>query len=204
MKTLKTTFLLLAIAIFASSNIFISCSKKDEDLPIITAKVFPEENFWQGFINNAGFVNQTSNTGNMSYGFQFKPKVKGKINSFIIKIPQTENNIVVTIRKRGTLESVGKEIFNVTASNSDFVKVITPIQLDKDVSYLIIVSTNSYFNYIRTSSNQVIISGNLDIQGNFYSTSADGGSGIGYFNDYFDVIQSEIKGNISFNFQQTE
>jgi len=197
MKSIKIAFAILAFAFIS-----ISCSKSDNQTPT----VYPEENFWQGFINNAGYSNPTPiNTGNnMGYGLQFKPKVKGKINSFVVKLPQT-GSVWITLKK-GDLytTSIYEENFNVTTSNTDFLKVITPIELEKDTKYYLIVVSTNYFEYNRTSSNQAVISGNIEIDGTSYASNGDSGSGLSNFSNSFNDIWNEMYGNVSFNFQRTE
>ncbi len=199
MKTIK-----IAISILALIFLLTSCSKSDDSS--VAPKVYPEENFLQGFLNNSGFVNPTSQASSMGFGFQFKPKVNGKINSFVLKLPQVENEVRVTLKKEDVFSAaIYDELINVTTSNTDFVKVITPIQLEKGVNYYLIVKTyNSFYKYSRTSSNQAVISGNIEIIGSDFGVQADGGSGISYFNGLFTSIYDSMCGNISFNFQQTE
>jgi hypothetical protein len=98
MKTVKTTFALFAITLFASSILFISCSKKDE--PIVTPTQAPEQNPLAGYLAATGFDQVTSNNINLinsEFGLSFKPLVNGKITAFVVKIPDVNATLRMTI-----------------------------------------------------------------------------------------------------------
>lgn len=200
MKSLKIKISKI-ILLFTSVIIVFSCSKKDED-PVPASKVYPEENFWQGFINNAGFNAPTNISANKTSLCVFIPKVKGKINSYVIKIPVAGN---VEVRLFDYTTS-GSYLINetITVPNTEYVKIVTPIELIKDHKYLLSMNCQNYYSYTRTSTLVPVNSGNISITHfGLYSgrlfTLSDYGGNLDALN-----IDNTIGGNISFNFQQTE
>lgn len=198
MKTSKTTIFFLVLII-----ITFSCSKKDDEVTT-TPKVYPEENFWQGFIINAGFTSPTPNNSALKeFGYKFIPRVKGKINSVVVKLP-VSGSVGVRIWDLTTGARIGEEIFTVPTANIDFTKTITPLSINKDKEYVITVYSENYYKYQRTSTVYPINFGNITISNFDFAngTATSLSDFVGSFGSVF--IGNEINGNVSFNFQQTE
>lgn len=198
MKTLKTTILILTLI-----TLTFACSKKDDEVTP-APKVYPEENFWQGFIINAGFTSPTSITSTLKeFGYKFIPRVKGKINSVVVKLP-VSGSVGVRIWDLTTGARIGQETFTVPTANVDFTKTITPLSINKDKEYAISVYSENYYKYQRTSTVYPINSGNITIS-NFDFANGTATSLSNFVTSFGSVfIGNEINGNISFNFQQTE
>lgn len=197
MKTITTILLLI---------ITFSCSKND---PAPVPKVYPEENFLPTFLTNSGlslystFIDENTNA---EFGLAFKPLVKGKINSFIVRIPQANNVIRVTLWDKTTKNVITTENVSITATDGDIsvVKVITPIQLEKDKEYVISFNTNDSYYYVKiinnvsydvaynVTCNNIIITDFLYENGSAQTFPSHSDANVNFF------------GNVSFNFQQTE
>ena len=184
------TILLLLTTIF-------SCSK-DESKPTI----YPEENPMQGILTKTGF-NQVSphlDYPSTEFGFSFKPSVKGKINAFVVKIPSSNSNIRATLWDVATKTVIRTEVIEVTNANSSTTKTIIPIELTINKEYLLSINTNQYYDYFEINdavANYPLAINNIVITNcSFLETS----------NQTFPTISldTEIFGDISFNFQRTE
>jgi hypothetical protein len=200
MKSIKVT--LFSFAILFS---FLSCEKKEDTTPTPTPKVYAEENFWQGFLIDGGFLAPTVvNSPLQEFGLKFIPRVKGKMNSVVVKIP-IAGNVGVRIWDLTTGARIGESYFNIPTANADFTKVITPIALTKDKAYAITLYADTYYKYQRSSTVFPITSGNITISNFDRSVAGTATSLSGFVGSFSDVsIGNEINGNISFNFQQTE
>ncbi len=202
---MKTHF--LKTALILATTFFISCSKDDAPEAPPIATIYPQENFWDGFISNGGYSNQMIQSTRMGHLIKFRPKVKGKINSFVIKQPQV-GNIAIWLKKESSNNSnniYDSDILAISTSNTNYVKTITPIELEKDSFYYLIFTSTSSFKYNKTINISPIISGNIEIIGNDFGSNADGGSGFSYFNNLYQPnLNNEMYGNVSFNFQRTE
>ena len=161
MKNLKK-LACITISIFA-----LSCSKKD-DSP--TAPVYKEENFYEGFLINSGYIELTVNYINSSLnyegGFEFSPMVKGKITSLVVKIPDIKNNLKITLWDQVTKTVLRTETVNVASANTQYVFDIIDIDLIKDKEYCISMNTDDYYVRSRqdnTNATYPIIVGNIKV-----------------------------------------
>jgi hypothetical protein len=200
MKSIKVTLFSLAI-LFS----FFSCEKKEDTTPTPTPKVYAEENFLQGFLIDGGFLAPTAVNASLNeFGFKFIPRVKGKMNSVVVKIP-VAGSVGVRIWDLTTGARIGEEIFTVPTANADFTKTITPIALTKDRAYAITMYAYDYYKYQRTSTVYPITVGNITISNFDQSVAGTATSLSGFVGSFSDVfIGNTINGNVSFNFQQTE
>jgi hypothetical protein len=195
MKTFKQTILYLATIL-----LFISCSKDDN--PAQAPVVYNEENPLQAFLTSSGF-NQVSTPGSapsdLIAGMSFKPTVKGKINAILVTLPLVNNNLKVSFWDNATGALLQQEIVNVSSANTEFVKLITPLQLEKDKTYVISMQTNSA--YVRSRADQAnapypVTAGNIQILAYREGTNLSAIPSLSYYNAY--------GGDCSFKFQQTE
>ena len=203
MKTIQSAIALSLIAIFgicfASSFMLVSCSKTDDNSGAKT--VFPEENFLQSFLTITNFNQQISNqsvTSYQNFGITFKPQVNGTINSIVLKLPQSDGNVIIRIWKVSTQALLKTFPVVAAANNIEVTTTIDKIPLLKDEEYIITMKVKSWFYRKRTNSSNVsypVLVNNINIINvvNFNIDTFPSAS----LNNYY-------AGDISFNFQQTE
>ena len=196
MKTLKTIFTLLAISIFT-----ISCSSDDDDDSV----KYAEENPLDAYMAGSGFSQKAvdvKNSGIYEYGFSFKPKVTGKINSLIVKIPDVNPALRITVWDAATKTVIKSETINVATANITIEKAISPIALTKDKEYYFTVNSDDWINRTKTDGSAAaypITAGNIVITGYAYisSTASETLFPTNLRNTYY-------AGDMTFKFQQTE
>ena len=196
MKTLKTIFTLLAISIFT-----ISCSSDDDNDSV----KYAEENPLDAYMAGSGFSQKAvdvKNSGIYEYGFSFKPKVTGKINSLIVKIPDVNPALRFTVWDAATKTVIKSETINVATANITIEKAISPIALTKDKEYYFTVNSDDWINRTKTDGSAAaypITAGNIVITGYAYisSTASETLFPTNLRNTYY-------AGDMTFKFQQTE
>jgi len=196
MKTLKTIFTLLAISIFT-----ISCSSDDDNDSV----KYAEENPLDAYMAGSGFSQKAvdvKNSGIYEYGFSFKPKVTGKINSLIVKIPDVNPALRITVWDAATKTVIKSETINVATANITIEKAISPIALTKDKEYYFTVNSDDWINRTKTDGSAAaypITAGNIVITGYAYisSTASETLFPTNLRNTYY-------AGDMTFKFQQTE
>jgi hypothetical protein len=199
MKNLKSIALLFIIML-------VSCTKKDNPTAIpASANNFPEENPLSGYLNATGFNEKTDaiqvTTGALECGYGFKPKFKGKINAFVVKIPLENTTLKVTLWDIATQTAIKTETINATAA-TEVVKIITPIELQKDKEYGISINTTTFYNHERTNGTAAtypVAAGNLEITRFANLLTALNTSTLPTTED-----KSYYAGDVSFKFQRTE
>jgi hypothetical protein len=196
MKIFKSVIAIITVFVFVTS-----CSKSDATLSAPT--VYSEENFLPAFLDESGYVSVSSST---NFGVViFRPKVKGKINSFIVKLPQAENSLIKIwdVTSNSVLIS---EVVEVISPNTNTVKVINPLILEKDKDYAISICASNIYKYTRSiSSSPPITIGNIQVRGYMPSIGcATSGSSFNAPLSQGVGFGTEIYGSASFNFQQTE
>ena len=109
MKTLKTIFAILSIAIFT-----VSCSNDDDNSP-----KFQTENPLAAYYTQTGFTTSTNfiNSGDYEFGLVFTPTVKGKIKAITLKLPATNPSLRVTIWDYTTKTVLRSETLNVATAD---------------------------------------------------------------------------------------
>lgn len=195
---MKKTIFLFAI-IFS----LFSCSKSDDTPATVT---YQEENPLSGFLTSTGFSQNATtyiNTGAEAFGYSFIPKVKGKIKAILVKLPSTDNNVVVKIWDKATGTAVYSTTINVATAGTEISTTIPDLELTKNHEYLISMGANYLYKHTRADQNEVsypINSGNITITG-FYRT------GFAYSYDVLPETNGggyEFRGDVNFKFQQTE
>ncbi|MDQ1163893.1 hypothetical protein [Flavobacterium sp. SORGH_AS_0622] len=196
MKALKTILTLLLIAVST-----VSCSSDDDK----DAVKYNEENPLDAYMAGSGFSQKAvdvKNSGIYEYGFSFKPTVTGKINSLIVKIPDVNPTLRVTLWDAATKTVIKSETINVATANVTVEKAISPIALTKDKEYFFTVNSDGWINRTKTDGSAVtypIVAGNITITGYAYisSTAAETIFPTNARNTYY-------AGDVTFKFQQTE
>lgn len=168
MKIPTLTTKAFKIALLAIITIFsvLSCRKDDEP----TVKTYQEENPLQSYLTTAGlsvnkdYVNENSN---FEFGIEFTPLVKGKINALVVNIPDTNPTLKVTIWDATTKSILRTELINVTSSNVNVTKDITPVNLEKDKKYAITFNSNDWHYRTKNDASNItypITAGNIRIE----------------------------------------
>jgi hypothetical protein len=153
---------IIALLIFGA----VSC-KKDKAEPAPT--VYPEESFLDGYLNSTGFSQALTNVvnfNNYELGLEFKPTVKGKITSLLVKLPDVRTDLRVTIWDKATQMPIRIETVNVAVANTQYDFDIADLELVKDKEYAITMNSNDY--YLREKTNGTaatypVVSGNITI-----------------------------------------
>ncbi|WP_269234409.1 hypothetical protein [Flavobacterium flavigenum] len=192
MKTLKSIFTILSIAIFT-----VSCSSDDDNSP-----KFKTENPLAEYYTKTGFttVSNFVNSGDYEFGLVFTPTVKGKITAITLKLPATNPNLRVTIWDYDAKTVLRSETLNVATADVEVKKVISELNLEKDKKYLISMNSNDWYKKNKADNSAAtypIVAGNIT------------------FNEYrwlsgtAQIFPTSISatynaGDLSFDFQQTE
>ena len=149
MKTLKSTitFLLILIAL-------ISCSKDNDDsAPVIQIST---QNPLEAYLAATGYNQQTvpniNNASTYEFGISFTPLVDGKLTALIVKIPDVNPNLRVTIWDKTTGAILRTELVNVSSSGVETSKTISAIDLTANREYAITMNSNDYYRHSKTNN----------------------------------------------------
>lgn len=197
MKTLKTIFTILSVALLT-----ISCSSDDDKEDSVK---YNEENPLDAYMAGSGFSQKAvdvKNSGIYEYGFSFKPTVTGKINALIVKIPDVNAALRITLWDAATKTVIKSETINVPTANVTVEKAITPIALTKDKEYFFTINSDDWINRTKTDGSAAtypITAGNIVITGYAYisSTASETIFPTNARNTYY-------AGDMTFKFQQTQ
>lgn len=192
MKTSKTIFAILSIALFT-----ISCSSDDDNSP-----KFKTENPLASYYIQTGFTTSSNfiDSGDYEFGLVFTPTVKGKINAITLKLPATNPNLRVTIWDYDTKTVLRSETLNVATADVEVKKVISEMALEKDKKYLISMNSNDWYKKSKADNEKAtypVVVGNIVI--NEYRWLS------GTAQTFPTTIATTYNaGDLSFDFQQTE
>lgn len=197
MKTIKTLFTILSVALLT-----ISCSSDDDKEEAVK---YNEENPLDAYMAGSGFSQKAvdvKNSGIYEYGFSFKPTVTGKINALVVKIPDVNAALRITLWDAATKTVIKSEMINVPTANVTVEKAITPIALTKDKEYFFTVNSDDWINRTKTDGSAAtypITAGNIVITGYAYisSTASETIFPTNARNTYY-------AGDMTFKFQQTQ
>jgi hypothetical protein len=201
MKTLNTKLALLAFTFFTIAT-NISCSKNDDPmvtpLPVVLA---PLQDPLQGYLAASGFDQVTTNRtnqGNTETGYSFIPSVNGKITAIVVKIPDTNPTVRVTIWDKTTSSVISTEILNINSANTEIIKPIIPINLIKDKEYVISMNTDDY--YLRKKNDNSNVTYPFIVE-DIKITSCRGGGGAAQIIPTIEPVDRFL-GDCSFKFQK--
>jgi hypothetical protein len=188
--------LMIALLLFGA----VSC-KKNKAEPAPT--VYPEESFLDGYINSTGFsqtIQTILNSSNYEVGLEFKPTVKGKITSLLVKLPDVRTDLRVTIWDKATQMPIRTETVNVAAANTPYDFDIADLELVKDKEYAITMNSNDWYDRKKTNgtnANYPVVSGNITLISTKYANvTAQTYPTVQYSNSY--------SGDCSFKFKQID
>ena len=151
MKNLKTfkTISIFAFALFAITILSMSCSKNDDPIAVTPVTTLaPEQDPLQGYLAASGFNQVTTNRinqGDIETGYSFIPLVNGKMTAIVVKIPDANPTLRVTIWDKTTSSIISTEILNINSANTEIIKPIIPLELVKDKEYVISMNTNDHY-----------------------------------------------------------
>ena len=163
-KNILKKALLLVLSVLS-----ISCSKENNEAAPVPTVIAPEQNPLPGFLEITGFNQKTVNyinQPNFEFGISFIPLVDGKMTAIVVKIPDTQIGLRVTIWDKSSGEVLKTEIIDITTANVIFTKSITALNLLKDKEYIISFNSNDYCYRSKTNDSQVtypVIVGDLKI-----------------------------------------
>lgn len=194
MKILKLSIVLLTLVVLTS------CSKDDGP----TAPTFPEENFLSEYLSKSSLdqeeLKSINSTNSYEFGVEFTPKVKGKITSFVVKLPDANNSLRITLWDATAKTVIKTETVNVDEADKVKTFAIDAITLTKDKKYMITMNSNDWFSRRKSDRSQVtypIESGNINVERYGFSLGTDQVYPGAFPDNYY-------AGDLSFNFQQTE
>lgn len=193
---MKTTITKTAFALLAFGMLFTACSKDDNK------GGFPEENPLAKYYEATGFTNSTNliNGSSSEFGLAFSPKVKGKINALTVRIPDANPNLRVTIWDYDQKIILRTEFVNVATANTEVVKSISAMDLEKDKKYMITMNSNDFYKKARADNSAAtypVTAGNIVFH-SYAWISASGQT----FPTSIDYTYNG--GDLSFVFQRTE
>jgi hypothetical protein len=171
------------------------------------AKVYSEENPLAGFLQKSGADQKVSTfvyTGGLYYenGFSFKTLQKGILKSFVVKLPDADANLEVTLWDLATGNAIKSEVMYISTANTEFTKAITPVNLVSGKEYMVTMQASSEFAHYKNDVSDIVYPqtiGNIAVMHNY--TAAN----ITTMPDTINNISSKkCYGDISFVFQQTE
>lgn len=198
-KILRSSVLALSVI---STMFVVSCRSDDDDKKVTYLE---ESHILNGFLNNSGF-NQTSanfvNSGNYEFGLAFTPKVKGKINSFTVKIPDANSNLRITVWNYETKEVIKSEVLNVTASGAVVTKSVTGIELQKGIKYLLTMNSADWYKAAKTDNSKIVYPltiGNIEFNDYLWGTST-----VSEFKFPGNISKDYYAGDVDFTFQQID
>lgn len=153
MKSNLTKFLkvsLLATTIL-SVSVISACKKKNNEPPVTEP-----QNPLAGYLAATGFNQKKDNFINApssyEFGLSFKPLVNGKLTEIVVKIPDINPSLRVTIWDKATATILRTELIAVTSSDTEIIKLISPLDLVKDKDYFISFNSSDYYNRSKTDN----------------------------------------------------
>lgn len=191
-----------------------SCSTEEIDAKPVTENLelpqvpietnFTEENPLQTFLSMTRYNEYQTLCTNQSVfkevGFKFKTLEKGTMNAIAIKIPITNNSLLVTIKDDDSNQTLRTETINVTTADTEITKTIVPVKLGKNKIYTITMKSKIHYKRFRSDYSQPqypVNAGNIKIitpVSNEFSSDGITMGGTGNF----------YSGDCSFTFLRTE
>src|SRR6218665_185297 len=134
-------------------------------------------------------------------GFSFVPNTIGKINAFLVKLPQMNDHVRITVWDKETATLLRTEYMDVISVNSYVTLEIKPLALQKDKEYVVSI-TNDDFIICKKQENGPDVTypvavGNITITGSIRQLSNATAMPDTY-------VQNSIGGICSFLFEKTE
>lgn len=184
----------------------VSCSSDNDDSVQDAPVVAMTENPLPEFLSQHHFDDNTityiDDNNNYEMGFAFRPLVSGQINSVVLKIPQPNTNIRVTIWDEDNGSVLRTIYVDALEANVASTKTIEPLVLEQNKAYMITMNANDYYfgilNFLPEPLQYPYIYGNISITGSAIAISNSGQE-----MPAADMINATA-GWCSFEFQQAE
>lgn len=165
---------------------------------------FTEENPFPVFLSTTRYNEHVTLCSDVSsfksVGFKFKTLEKGIINSLTVKIPVINNNLIVTITDAVSNQTIRTEAINVLSANTQTIKTIVPLELEKNKTYYITMRTTNHYKHFRADFSQPqypVTVGNIKIVTPVTSEFSANGTELGGTGNF-------CSGDCSFTFLRTE
>lgn len=154
------------------SLLLVNCSNDDDANVVIPPAPAPvEENPMQGYLTSSGFdlVQNFVNAGDYEFGLKFKPKVNGEIKKLVVKIPDNQTNLRITLWDASVTPKVvvATEVIYSVSAGVETIKSISPIAVTANKEYMLTMNTNDWYKRYKSSGSATypIESGNISITG---------------------------------------
>lgn len=176
MKTIFSTttkFLKVALVValaFSMTN----CSKDDDPAPVAN----PEVNPLAAYLTTTGFNQVTTNQINLSsyeFGLSFIPNVNGKITALVVKIPDANPTLRITIWNKTTATVLKTETINYATAGVEVTKAIDALNVTAGTEYFVTFNSNDWYDRRKTDSSNItypVTVGDISITSYAYRTGA--------------------------------
>lgn len=192
---IKAKFIKVALVMAITFSLY-NCSKSDDPA------TNPEVNPLSSYLAATGFSEKTTNfinLGTYEFGLSFKPIVNGKITAFVVKIPDTNAALRMTICNKTTATVLRSETINYATPGVEVTKEISGLDVVAGTEYFVTINSNDWYEHKRNDSSNItypIVIGDLSITGYAYiGGTAQAMPTIPYLSYY--------GGDISFKFQKS-
>ncbi len=197
---MKSKIIILLLSIVTLT----ACSKND-DQPA-AAKVYPEENPLALYLTNSGFNQKTTNfinSGTYEFGYNFKPKVKGRVGAVTFKIPAPATNVRVTIWDAATKVPLRTAVIPNVVANTEVRQSIDPLDVTAGTNYLLSYNGDDWYKREKTDGSDSVYpidAGNILITGYCWGSTTPAAQTY----PVNTTSKNYYAGDLSIVFQQTE
>lgn len=168
-KFLKVT--VLVILAFSLSN----CSNSDDDpAPTPDTSVNP----LTAYLTATGFSENTTNVlngGDYEFGLSFTPTVNGKITALVVKIPDVNPTLRMTIWNKTAGTVLKSETINYATADVEVTKAIDAVNVTAGTEYFVTFNSNDWYDRRRNNSSNAtypVTVGDISITGYSYKGGA--------------------------------
>lgn len=129
------------------------------------------------YLEAAGFVPQDTlvDAGDYEFGITFRVAVPGAISAVVVKLPDNETNIRVTIWDAETETVLRTETVSSVEAHKTKTKAIDPVVLVADHDYMITFNADDWYDFEREDGESVVYPftvGGVSVLGYSYATGA--------------------------------
>ncbi len=135
--------------IFAACALAFSCKKETEN---------PEVNPLQSYLIITGFnENKTDliNDGDYEFGISFKPLVDGKITALVVKIPDVNAALRLTLWNKTAGTILKTETIDYATAGVEVTKAITAVDVVAGTEYMVSFNSNDWYDRRRTDLSSI-------------------------------------------------
>ena len=162
---MKTISILSMAVVF----LFVACS--DDDKSSKPAGYDPLEDY----LTEAGLIPQDTlvDAGDYEFGISFRAAVPGNITAVVVKLPDNETNIRVTIWDAETETVLRTETVSTVKAHKEKTMSIDPLPLEADHDYMITFNSDDWYDFEREDGEPVVYpieAGPISVLGYSYFT----------------------------------